>query len=593
MNTVSHPDGTAFSATGRHLAGGTAPASSVDVAIANELGTEQLLPDVAIGFPASYVGERLDRRAIPLRVPSAATIAKSLARGDAYLHDDDRAAITALLTDEAHALAGRSTYPETYERLASQEDSLPHLLGNELKNAFTQKALTDAYPGFDYKAKNIGNGALGAAFAIEAMKRNLVRCVGFALGGLDTHNQNYKQHAHTQQELFGAIATLVKLLDATPHPTKRSAKLSEHTHILVFSDFCRTPQINLSGGRDHYPNNSALVISPRFRAGRAFGKTDDEQLLPADAGLVFSDGPRPIAPPDLLATCLHAFGIDPRRYLRDGEVVKEMLAVKCAPARCCSRRCGAAPKSAPVPATCRPRRSLRDRSRRADRRGRGDTDLSVRARQDRDRPQRARGHDGGGARQRRARDVTGRVRPRSPRSMVRAGGSSRRGPDRCGGCCRRASSNGSAIGSGSATSASSRSSRPARRSRSGSTMRSRSRPTALTSRVIRCPASSRSRPAGSPSRPITRSRSGISRAARASASRSSTARVPRPSGSSLIGDRGLWIEDHGKLAAIQRPRGAADRGDGRRRRDVGARAATRCSRSAITRSCAPPPVDRR
>jgi hypothetical protein len=326
MNTVSHPDGTAFSATGRHLAGGRPPASSIDVALANELGTGQLLPDVAIGFPASYVGERLDRRAIPLRVSNAGTIAKSLARSDAYLKDDDRAAITALLSDEAHTLAKRSIYPETYQRLESQEQALPHLLGNELKAAFLPKTLMDAYPGLDYKAKNLGAGALGAAFAVEAMKRNLVRCVGFALGGLDTHNQNYKQHAHTQQELFGTIASLVKLLDTTPHPTKSSTRLSEHTHILVFSDFCRTPQINLAGGRDHYPNNSALVISPRFRAGRAFGRTDEEQVLPADAKLGFSDGPRPIAPPDLLATFLHAFAIEPRTYLRDGEIVKDMLA---------------------------------------------------------------------------------------------------------------------------------------------------------------------------------------------------------------------------------------------------------------------------
>ena len=42
-------------------------------------------------------------------------------------------------------------------------------------------------------------------------------------------------------------------------------------------------------------------------------------------GLGFSDGPRPIAPPDLLATFLHGFDIDPGRYLRDGEVVKAML----------------------------------------------------------------------------------------------------------------------------------------------------------------------------------------------------------------------------------------------------------------------------
>jgi len=325
MNTVSHPDGTAFSATGRHLAGGRPPASSVDVAVANELGTDQLLPAVAVQYPSSFIGDRLDRRAVPLRVASAATIAKSLTRSDAYLAADDRTAITALLTDEAAALAEQSAYPETYLRAESQETALPKLISGDLEKAFTQKALQDAYPKFDYKAKSQGQGALSAAFALEAIKRNVVRCVGFALGGLDTHNQNYKQQAHTQQELFGVIARLVEELDRTPHPDKRSAKLADHTHILVFSDFCRTPQINLSGGRDHYPNNSALVISPKFVAGRSFGKTDVEQLLPADAGLGFSDGPRPIAPPDLLATFVSAFDIDPRKYLRDGEVVKAML----------------------------------------------------------------------------------------------------------------------------------------------------------------------------------------------------------------------------------------------------------------------------
>jgi hypothetical protein len=312
MNTVSHPDGTAYSATGRHLAGGRAPASSVDVALANELGTAQLLPVVSVQFPSSFVGEHLDRRAIPLRVASAGTIAKSLARSDAYLSGDDRDAIAAVLGDEASDLAKHSTYPETYERLKSQLDSQPTLIGDKLQAAFTPKALMDAYPSLPYKARFQAQGALAAAFAIESMKRDLVRCVAFSLGGLDTHNANYKQHAHTQQELFGVIASMLKILD--------DSKLSDRTHILVVSDFCRTPQINLAGGRDHYPNNSALIISPKFKPGM-FGKTDAEQLLPADAGIG-----RPLTPPDVLATFLQAFGIDPRRYLRDGDVIKDMLA---------------------------------------------------------------------------------------------------------------------------------------------------------------------------------------------------------------------------------------------------------------------------
>lgn len=324
MNTVSHPDGIAYSATGRHLAGGRAPASSIDVAIANELGTAQLLPAVAIQFPSSFVGEHLDRRAIPLRVASAQTIARSLARSPAYFNADDRAAIAALIADEADTLAARSVFPETYARIASQQRAQPQLVGGALEKAFAPRALQDAYPAFDYKSKHQAGGALAAAFTVEALRRDLVRSVGFALGGLDTHNQNYRQHASTLQDLFGVIANLLAILDATPHPTRSAAKLADHTHILVFSEFCRTPQINLSGGRDHYPNNSALVISPRFRGGLAFGRTDVEQLLPADAKR-FADGARPIAPPDLLATFLHAFAIDPRPYLRDGEVVPELL----------------------------------------------------------------------------------------------------------------------------------------------------------------------------------------------------------------------------------------------------------------------------
>ena len=60
------------------------------------------------------------------------------------------------------------------------------------------------------------------------------------------------------------------------------------------------------------------------RIGRSGRDPDLEQLLPAGAG-TFSDGVRAIAPPDVLATFVGAFGIDPRRYMRDGEIVKELL----------------------------------------------------------------------------------------------------------------------------------------------------------------------------------------------------------------------------------------------------------------------------
>ena len=325
MNTVSHPDGTVFSATGRHLAGGRVPSSSIDTMIAHEFGREQLFPVISARFPSSFVGNKLDRRAMPLVVDTIGAVGKVLTRSNSATVVADRDAVTAMLTQEATDLAKLSQEPQAMQGFALQFESLRKMLASSLKDTFDANKLKLAQPSFNYTGQFQGGNAVNAAFAIEAMKRNIVRCVSFQLGGLDTHNGNYRDQGEIQQELWDVIANMIKVMDATPHPTKTGAKLSDHAHIMVVSEFCRTPQINISNGRDHYPNNSVLVVSPRFKRNFVYGKSDPEQLLPANAK-VFIDGERPIAPPDILATFLGAFDVDPRVYMRDGEVVKELLA---------------------------------------------------------------------------------------------------------------------------------------------------------------------------------------------------------------------------------------------------------------------------
>ena len=324
MNTVAHPDGATYSATGRHPEGGRVAASSIDTMLSNELGREQLLPTVSIRFPSSYVGDNLDRRVVPLAIDDVGSISRTLSRTALYDASGERDEVTALLSEEAADLAKRATYPGVLEGMGLQYGGLHRMLSSNLQDVFSAGGLRKAHPEFDYKSRFAGGPAVNAAFAVESMKRNLVRSVRFAVGGFDTHGNNYRTHAQLQQETFDLLASLVRSLDATPHPLKNGAKLSEHTHILVVSEFCRTPQINLNLGRDHYPNNSALVISPRFKTNVAFGRSDPEQLLPMKAKK-FADGERAIAPPDLLATFLAAFGVSPRKYMRDGEVVSELL----------------------------------------------------------------------------------------------------------------------------------------------------------------------------------------------------------------------------------------------------------------------------
>jgi hypothetical protein len=323
MNTVAHPDGATYSATGRHPEGGRVAASSIDTMLSNELGREQLLPTVSIRFPSSYVGDDLDRRVVPLAIDDVGSISRTLARSTLYEASGERDRVTALLSAEAADLSRRATYPGVLDGIGLQYGGVRRMLSENLQDVFTAGGLRKAHPELDYKSRFAGAAAVNAAFAVESMKRNLVRSVSFAIGGFDTHGTNYRTQAQLQQETFGLLAALVRSLDATPHPNRHGAKLSEHTHILVVSEFCRTPQINLNLGRDHYPNNSALVISPRFRQGFAFGKSDPDQLLPVKAKL--DGGARAFTPADLLATFLAAFGVSPRKYMRDGEVVKDLL----------------------------------------------------------------------------------------------------------------------------------------------------------------------------------------------------------------------------------------------------------------------------
>lgn len=324
MNTVSHPDGTCFSATGQHLSGSRAVAPSIDVMLTNEFGLEQLFPLISARFPSSYVGSNLDRRATPLLVDAIGSIGQSLRRSMAYDPSTVRDRVTVMLSEEANDLAARAQYPDAYKAMNLQYEALRKMLASNLREVFDGEVLRKSYPAFHYAGYHQGKNVLNAAFAVEAMKRNIARTISFALTGYDTHNSNYIDHAQMLQEAFDMTAAMIKYLDAAPHPTRSGARLSDHTHILLISEFCRMPQVNASNGRDHYPNNSALIISPRFKGNTAIGKSDHEQLLAAPSRK-FSDGERSITPPDVLATVLASVGVDPKPYVRDGEPMTEIL----------------------------------------------------------------------------------------------------------------------------------------------------------------------------------------------------------------------------------------------------------------------------
>jgi hypothetical protein len=69
-------------------------------------------------------------------------------------------------------------------------------------------------------------------------------------------------------------------------------------------EFGRMPQINLTAGRDHYPQVfNAVLAGAGIQGGRVIGKTDTRGVDIVE---------RPIEVPDLFCTFCKALGIDPR-----------------------------------------------------------------------------------------------------------------------------------------------------------------------------------------------------------------------------------------------------------------------------------------
>lgn len=103
----------------------------------------------------------------------------------------------------------------------------------------------------------------------------------------------------------------------------------DETLVMVITDFGRTPKINSTGGRDHWPNCFSIVM--------AGGGVQGGQVIGASDALGEFVKDRPITPGDLASTIYTLLGIDPAHELhtpdgrpirvapQDSKVISELL----------------------------------------------------------------------------------------------------------------------------------------------------------------------------------------------------------------------------------------------------------------------------
>lgn len=164
-----------------------------------------------------------------------------------------------------------------------------------------------------------GDLAFQAQLAAQALEQGLSFAAQIELGSFDTHDNNLEQIPRNEQ-LFAGLSVLLDELVARPGMTAGS-RMIDDTIVLVVSEMGRTPKLNATGGKDHWPVTSAMIIGGGLPGGRVLGGTDDalygrrvslETGAPDDEGVQIQYG-------NFAAGVLAAVGVDTEAYLPDAE----------------------------------------------------------------------------------------------------------------------------------------------------------------------------------------------------------------------------------------------------------------------------------
>jgi uncharacterized protein (DUF1501 family) len=161
--------------------------------------------------------------------------------------------------------------------------------------------------------------------AVVALRNNLSRCATVSAGfNWDTHVDNGSQ-TEQWENLADALQHIVQTLAATTDDD--GTPLSASTLVVVFSEMARTPAYNATGGRDHWPFTSMMMMGPGISGNRTIGGYTDGYLgVGVDVRSGELDDSKPgILSSEIGATLLTLGGVDARAFLPFAEPIAGVL----------------------------------------------------------------------------------------------------------------------------------------------------------------------------------------------------------------------------------------------------------------------------
>jgi len=208
--------------------------------------------------------------------------------------------------EKSDALDGMdSFYQRAYAMISSDKARAAFDLDKEAKE------LRDSY----------GRNAAGQRMLLaRRLVESGVRFVSLTYGGWDHHDNIRNGFSNQMPNFDKAFAALIRDLE--------TRGMLDSTLVLLTTEFGRSPKVNGTAGRDHYPKVFSIVMAGGgIKKGCVYGATDPTGSEPDE---------EPLNVQDYAATIYHLLGIDyeknlmagsrPVKIVKDGEVVKGLLA---------------------------------------------------------------------------------------------------------------------------------------------------------------------------------------------------------------------------------------------------------------------------
>lgn len=194
------------------------------------------------------------------------------------------------------------------------EDALHLLTSPRVHGAFDLEQENDAVRD-RYGRTKIGGRCLLARRLVEAGARFVLVDYGYDpdYGNLwDIHNVPSQKFPHVSEMCRRgySVAGIDRAFAALIADLKERGRL-ESTLVVYLTEFGRTPQINVDGGRDHWGAcGSMFFAGARVQPGQVIGASDEQAAYPTT---------QPYSPADIAATIYEALGLDIDSRIADRE----------------------------------------------------------------------------------------------------------------------------------------------------------------------------------------------------------------------------------------------------------------------------------